>query len=97
MGIPALDNLQLCYDSVTDLLASLDDDQWAVQSLCPDWDVRGVAMHLAGVESMLIGEEPGSWTDSVPFGSMLGSSSSSPRIAASSSRETSTSRTCSPG
>ena len=67
MGIPAIDNLNTCFDSVDALLSSLDDDQWATQSYCPDWDVRGVATHLAGVESMLIGEEPGSWTDSVPF------------------------------
>ena len=67
MGIPAIDNLNACFDSVDALLDTLDDDQWSVQSYCPDWDVRGVAMHLAGVESMLSGEEPGSWTDSVPF------------------------------
>jgi len=38
-----------------------------VQSYCPDWDVKGVAMHLAGVEALLAGEEPGSFTDSLPF------------------------------
>lgn len=68
MGIAAIDNLNACFDSMDALLTGLTDEQWAVQSYCPDWDVRGVAMHLAGVEHMLIGEEPGSWTDSVPFG-----------------------------
>ncbi|MEM7091834.1 MAG: maleylpyruvate isomerase family mycothiol-dependent enzyme [Actinomycetota bacterium] len=67
MSIEAINNLNTCFDSVDALLAGLSDDQWAVQSYCPDWDVRGVAMHLAAVEHMLIGEEPGSWTDSVPF------------------------------
>jgi len=67
MSLEAIANLNACMDSVDALLAGLNDDQWAVQSYCPDWDVRGVAMHLAAVEHMLIGDEPGSWTDSVPF------------------------------
>lgn len=67
VSIAAIDNLNLCFDSVDALLGDLTDDQWAVQSYCPDWDVRGVAMHLAAVESMLAGEAPGSWTEKVPF------------------------------
>jgi len=66
-GLAAIDNLNTCFDSVDALFALLDDDQWGVQSYCPDWDVRGVAMHLAGVETLLAGEAPGSFTDSVPF------------------------------
>lgn len=68
MSIKAIDNLNLCFDSVDALIADLDDAQWAAQSYCPDWDVRGVVIHLAAVESMLAGEAPGSFTDSVPFG-----------------------------
>lgn len=67
MSIAAIDNLNACFDSVDALLSQLDDTQWSVQSYCPDWDVRGVAMHLAAVEAMLLGEAPGSFTDSVPF------------------------------
>ncbi len=67
MSIAEIDNLNACFDSVDALLSELSDDQWAVQSYCPDWDVRGVAMHLAAVEAMLAGEAPGSFTDSVPF------------------------------
>lgn len=67
MSLEAIANLNTCMDSVDALLADLNDDQWKVQSYCPDWDVRGVAMHLAAVEYMLAGDEPGSWTESVPF------------------------------
>jgi uncharacterized protein (TIGR03083 family) len=67
MSLDAIANLNACMDSVDALFGELNDDQWNVQSYCPDWDVRGIAMHLAGVEAMLAGEEPGSWTDGVPF------------------------------
>lgn len=67
MSLEAIANLNVCFDSIDALFADLDDAQWATQSYCPDWDVRGVAMHLGAVESMLAGEEPGSWTESVPF------------------------------
>lgn len=67
MTLLALDNLQRCFDSVDELLDGLEDDRWAVRSLCPDWDVRGVVGHLGGVEHMLLGEAPGSMTDSLPF------------------------------
>lgn len=67
MTPPAIANLNLCFDSLDDLLIGLDDAQWQTQSYCPDWDVRGVAMHIAAVESMLTDEEPGTWTETVPF------------------------------
>ena len=67
MTTPTLDHLQRCFDSVDDLLAGLSDEQWAVPSLCPDWDVRGVVGHLGGVEHMLLGAAPGSMADSLPF------------------------------
>lgn len=67
MSKEALENLRRCYASVDELLGGLDDDQWAVASLCPAWDVRGVVGHLGGVEHMLLGAEPGSMTESIPF------------------------------
>lgn len=67
VGIAAIDNFGVCFDSMDELLASLSADQWSVQSYCPDWDVAGIVMHLAAVESMLLGEEPGAFTDSLPF------------------------------
>jgi len=67
MSLEAIANLNACMDSYDALIADLNDEQWQVQSYCPDWDVRGITMHLAGVEAMLIDEEPGSWTEGVPF------------------------------
>jgi len=65
--LDAIANLNTCMDSMDELLGGLSDDQWTVQSYCPDWDIRGIAMHLGAVEYMLAGEEPGSWTEAVPF------------------------------
>ena len=42
--------------------------QWRVQSLCPDWTVREVVGHLAGVEQMLAGWLPGSADELPPAG-----------------------------
>lgn len=64
----ALDNLRRCYASVDELVGGLGADQWTVPSLCPAWTVRGVLGHLGGVEHMLLGEEPGSMTEAIPFG-----------------------------
>jgi uncharacterized protein (TIGR03083 family) len=41
-----------------DLADRLSDEQMATQSLCPDWDVRGVIAHTLGVEVVLTGWEP---------------------------------------
>jgi uncharacterized protein (TIGR03083 family) len=68
MTLLALDNLRRCFASVDELLGGLGDDQWDVPSLCPDWTVRGVVGHLGGVEHMLLGEAPGSMTETIPFG-----------------------------
>lgn len=67
MTMLALDNLRRCFASVDELLGGLTDEQWAAPSLCPAWDVRGVVGHLGGVEHMLLGEEPGSMTETIPF------------------------------
>lgn len=41
-----------------DLAGRLSDEQMAVQSLCPDWDVRGVINHAIGAEYWMTGWEP---------------------------------------
>jgi uncharacterized protein (TIGR03083 family) len=69
--IDAHEQLFAHYDH---LCAGLTDDQMAMQSLCPDWDVRGVVTHTIGVESVLDGWTPS--TDTPPpfdrFGPYLG-------------------------
>lgn len=55
------------YDNLDALLGSLSDDDFAVQSLCPDWTVRGVMTHLGAAETMLAGWTPESGDDPVPF------------------------------
>ncbi|MFP5488472.1 MAG: maleylpyruvate isomerase family mycothiol-dependent enzyme [Acidimicrobiia bacterium] len=67
MTLLALENLRRCYASVDELLGELGDQEWQVASLCPAWDVRGVVGHLGAVEHMLLGEAPGSMTESIPF------------------------------
>ena len=63
----AVANLELCWESLAPFISSLDDDQWAVQSLCPDWTVGGVVSHLAGVEHMLAGQPASAFAESLPF------------------------------
>lgn len=62
-----LTNLEFCWDSLDDLFGSLGDDQWSVQSLCPDWDVAGILMHLAAIEAMLAGKGHDSFAEGLPF------------------------------
>ena len=64
---PTIDNLERCWASLDELFGSLDDDQFAVPSLCPDWTVRGVMVHLGAVEHMLLGEAPDSMAEAIPF------------------------------
>lgn len=67
MTIPAVTNLLHCFDSFEGLCAELSQSEWATPSLCPGWEVRDVAAHLAGIEHALCG-----WSASVedppPFG-----------------------------
>jgi uncharacterized protein (TIGR03083 family) len=44
-------------DDVVALLRSLDEDDWSTPTDLPGWDVRGVAAHLAHLESELSGVE----------------------------------------
>jgi uncharacterized protein (TIGR03083 family) len=60
-------SLGRCYDEIVGIVTGLTDDQWAVQSLCPDWDVQGVVGHLLAVENMLVDWRPTSVDDPLPF------------------------------
>jgi uncharacterized protein (TIGR03083 family) len=46
------------YAAIENLCAGMSPAQWRAQSLCPDWTVRAVVGHLAGVEQMLAGWLP---------------------------------------
>ena len=58
------DSIFASYDQLFD---SLTDDDWKVQSLCPDWDVRGCITHVFGVEHLLSGWMPESLETPLPF------------------------------
>lgn len=63
----SIDELARCWASLDDLFDRFDGDQWATRSLCPDWTVRGVMVHLAAVEHMLLGQTPDSLSEALPF------------------------------
>ena len=54
MSHPSVQNLRRCWASIDGVLAGLDEDRWATRSLCPDWDISGVVIHLVAVEEMLL-------------------------------------------
>ena len=58
---------QSVYAYYNEVCARRSTEQLAVQSLCPDWDVRGVVAHTIGVEAVLDGWEPSDETPP-PFG-----------------------------
>ena len=49
---------RIAYDELASVIAGLDDDQLATQSLCPDWDVRACAAHAIGIDKALTGWMP---------------------------------------
>lgn len=59
--------LESCFADFEALVADLSIDDWAVQSLCPDWTVKGVATHVAGLESVLVGWVPQADDEPPPF------------------------------
>lgn len=59
-----------CFDRIDALAADLSGDDWDVQSLCPDWTVRGCMAHVVGVEDILIGWRPQAQDDPPPFQKM---------------------------
>jgi uncharacterized protein (TIGR03083 family) len=62
-----IQNLETCFDSTEALIETLSRDDWAVQSLCPDWDVKGVLGHVIGIEHALSGWVPESDDTPPPF------------------------------
>jgi uncharacterized protein (TIGR03083 family) len=58
---------EMCFDRIRALGRDLSDDEWEVRSLCPDWSIREVLAHTAGVEDALLGWAP-SVEDMPPFG-----------------------------
>jgi uncharacterized protein (TIGR03083 family) len=56
------------YAAVEAVVAGLTAAQWQAQSLCPDWTVRSVIGHLAGMEHVLAGWLPESADQPPPFG-----------------------------
>lgn len=64
---PAVEQLNRCWGSLDELFDGLDDEQWSTPSLCPDWTVRGVLVHLGAIEHMLSDEPPGSMADALPL------------------------------
>ena len=44
------------WAGLDELLAGLDDDDWATPTCLPGWDVQAVVAHVIGTESMLLGE-----------------------------------------
>ncbi len=60
-------NLRASFDALIALCESLSDDEWQAPSLCPEWDVRGVLLHVAAVEHMLDGWFPETGDSPLPF------------------------------
>jgi uncharacterized protein (TIGR03083 family) len=54
-----IDTLTGAWASIDAVAASLTPEQWAVQSLCPDWTTQGVLVHTAMIEEVLVGWPPG--------------------------------------
>lgn len=53
-----IDAHRTALTEINDLIAELTDEQLAVQSLCPDWDVRACIAHAVSIEKALTGWEP---------------------------------------
>ena len=51
----SLSALENCFTDLEALLLDLEDSDWETQSLCPDWNTKGVVTHLAGIENLLLG------------------------------------------
>ena len=58
-------SLAECYDAIESLAGRMDSAQWHAQSLCPDWDMRGVITHLGMMERVMAGWLPES-ADELP-------------------------------
>jgi len=60
-------SLEQCFDAVESLSSRLTSDQWQAQSLCPDWDMRGVVTHLGMMERVMTGWLPARAEDVPPL------------------------------
>jgi uncharacterized protein (TIGR03083 family) len=59
--------LNNCFSDYEGLLSELSAEKWNVQSLCPDWNIRGVAVHLSGIENLLVEWMPSKPDEWPPF------------------------------
>ena len=59
-------SLEQCYDAIESLAARMGPREWAAQSLCPDWDMRGVIAHLGMMERVMTGWLPDGAEDLPP-------------------------------
>ena len=62
--------LENCFIEFESLISNLSESDWETQSLCPDWDVKGVVTHLAGIENLLLKWVPQSADEWPPFPKM---------------------------
>ncbi len=62
-----IEALRTSYTSFAQVMGELTPEQWEAQSLCPEWDMRGVLFHAAVIEEGLLGWRPG---DGNPFAAM---------------------------
>jgi uncharacterized protein (TIGR03083 family) len=60
-------SLEQCYDAIESVCSRISGDQWQAQSLCPDWDVRGVVTHLGMMERVMTGWLPASAAELPPL------------------------------
>jgi uncharacterized protein (TIGR03083 family) len=60
-------SLEQCYDAIESLAGRMDATRWHAQSLCPDWDMRGVITHLGMMERVMTGWLPESADDVPPL------------------------------
>ena len=63
----SVENVQHCFDQFQNLVESLSAEQLEVQSLCPAWNLRGVILHVVGVEHALRDWHPQSEDEAPPF------------------------------
>ncbi len=59
-----IDTTEACFAEISALCADLSDEEWTVQSLCPDWTARQAIGHAVGVEDVILGWEIS--TDNMP-------------------------------
>lgn len=56
-----------CYCDLERLCAGLSEQEWTVQSLCPEWNVRDVVNHVTGIEAAMVGWLPDDPQSPPPF------------------------------